>query len=168
MKRLLVLVLLASACKSAPPPPPPEQPKPAAKEPPPSGPTRTDWKTIAGKLVQRCIAGGWIAKWRSTAPDIDQAKPRIYLRDFEDKTGQSLDATYLGTELEKRMRTSGVFDMQTTVEGANFIGRGRLLRLAERDASGGRTSVYTATLEMLDPATEKVAYSCEASVTGEM
>jgi hypothetical protein len=100
-------------------------------------------------------------------PDVDVAKPRIYLRDFEDKTGQGLDPSYLHDELEKNMRTSGVFDMVAEAGPFDFIGRGRLLRLAERSGEG-RISVYTAILEMLDPKSEKVAYSCESTVRGEM
>jgi hypothetical protein len=145
----------------APPPPPPNRP------PPPSGPTRTDFKTIARTLVQRCVAGGWISRWRSEQPNVDVARPRIYLRDFEDKTEQNLDPSYLHDELEKDMRTSGVFDMAAESGPFDFIGRGRLLRLAERSGSG-RVSVYTAVLEMLDPTSQKVAYSCEATVKGEM
>ena len=55
-------------------------------------------------------------------------------------------------------------------EGAerDFDGRGRLLRLAERDARGDRYSVYTVTLDLIEPGGDRVAYSCEATVKGEM
>lgn len=160
---------LAACGGSTPPPEAPVTSKPAApREPPPQGPTRTDFKTIATKLVQQCIAGGWISKWRSTAKDVDQAKPRVRLRGFEDKTGQNLDPEYLNQELERKMRTSGVFEIVSESEPLDFHGQGKLLRLAEKNAKGERVSVYTATLEMIDPATNKVAYSCEATVKGEM
>jgi PBP1b-binding outer membrane lipoprotein LpoB len=165
----LASALFAAACSSSTPPPKHEAPPPpTARTPPPEGPTRTDFRTIAAKLVQGCIAGGWISKWRSTAKDVDQAKPRIHLRGFEDKTQQNLDPEYLNQELEKKMRTSGVFDMVAEGAELDFIGQGKLLRLAERTSRGDRVSVYTATLELLDPTTNKLAYSCEATVKGEM
>jgi hypothetical protein len=148
--------------------PPPAKPAAAPARPPaPQGPTRTDFKTIAKKLMQRCVAGGWIERWRSEAPDVDVAKPRIFLREFEDKTGQDLDPTYLRTTLQQRMRLSGVYDMVSEGGAMDFIARGRLLRMAER-SGGRRISVYTATLEMLNPKSDAVAYACEATVRGEM
>ncbi|MCB9649554.1 MAG: hypothetical protein H6730_23575 [Deltaproteobacteria bacterium] len=167
MKRLLLLpVLLSAACASTPPPPPP----PPAAPPPtaPSGPTRTDFKEIAGKLMKRCVAGGWINTWRSQQANIDAARPKIHLAEFEDKTGQDLDSTYLHRTLEQKMRLSGVYDMQPEAEGADFIGKGKLLRMAERGKGGARFSVYTAVLDLVDPASGKVAYTCEATVEGEM
>lgn len=165
----LAFTTLFAACGgSTPPPEKPVSPPPPAREPPPAGPTRTDFKTIATKLVQQCITGGWISKWRSTAKDVDQAKPRVRLRGFEDKTGQNLDPEYLNQELEKKMRTSGVFEVVSESEPLDFHGQGKLLRLAEKNSRGERISVYTATLEMIDPTTNKVAYSCEATVKGEM
>ena len=158
---------LGVACGGKTPKPAPaaraEKPRPAA----PVGPTRTDFKTIAKKLVKRCVAGGWINRWRSEAPDVDVAKPRIYLRDFEDRTGQGLDPTYLTSELARRMRVSGVYDMVGEGAALDFVGRGKLMKMAER-VSGRRVSVYTATLDMLDPKSDRVAYSCEATVRGEM
>lgn len=163
------LAFAGAACSSSTPPPQPPAPARAEpKVPPPEGPTKTDFQTIAKKLVQQCIAGGWISRWRSTAADVDQARPRIQLTGFEDKTGQGLDPQYLNGELEKRMRTSGVFDMVGEGEKIDFVGKGRLLRLAERDRKGERVSVYTATLELIDPTTSKIAYSCEATVKGEL
>jgi hypothetical protein len=160
---IMLMFLACSSSKTAerPPPPPPARPAP------PSGPTRTDFQTIAKTLVKECVAGGWISRWRSDHENVDVAKPKIYLADFEDKTGQGLDPTYLHSVLEKKMRTSGVFDMVTAAEGSDFVGRGRLLRLAER-ASGKRFSVYTVTLDLLRPDSSEVAYSCEATVQGEL
>ena len=61
--------VLLAACGGSTRAPPvvdaPERPASTA----PSGPTRTDFKTIAKKLVSRCVAGGWIHKWRSTHED---------------------------------------------------------------------------------------------------
>lgn len=99
---------------------------------------------------------------------MDVAKPKIHLADFEDRTGQDLDPTYLQSVLEKRMRISGVFDMVPSSEGSDFIGRGRLLRLAERGKGGKRFSVYTVTLDLVSPTDDQVAYSCEATVQGEL
>jgi hypothetical protein len=166
----LLLPMLPIGCKSSTPPPKQESapPPPTNRPPPPEGPTRTDFKTIAGKLVQECVGGGWISKWRSTAKDVDQARPRIHLVGFEDKTQQNLDPEYLNSELEKRMRMSGVFDMVAEGAELDFIGQGKLLRLAERNARGDRISVYTATLDLIDPQTKQKAYSCEATVKGEM
>jgi hypothetical protein len=134
----------------------------------PSGPTRTDFKEIAQKLLARCVAGGWISEWRSRQPDVDVAKPKVHLRDFEDKTGQKLDPTYLNSTLAQRMRLSGVYELVDGDDAADFIGRGQLLRLAERGGSGERFSVYTAVLNLVDPKTQKTAYSCEATVKGEL
>lgn len=170
MRYLRILPLLSfaacggSAASAPPPAPPPAEP---SRPPPPEGPTRTDFKTIAQKLVSRCVAGGWIHKWRSEAPDPTVAKPKIYLSDFEDQTKQDLDPQYLTAELERKMRTSGVFEMVSEDAEYDFIGKGKLLRMAERQG-GQRVSVYTAVLELISPATNKVAYSCEATVKGEM
>lgn len=166
--RPLLPALLASACASSPPPPPP--PPPPAPPPPtaPAGPTRTDFRQIAAKLLQRCVQGGWIHQWRSEHEDVDVARPKIFLAEFEDRTGQELDPVYLNRTLEQRMRISGVYDMLPSEEGADFIGKGKLLRMAERDRRGDRFSVYTAILDLVNPETGEVAYSCEASVQGEM
>ena len=148
-------------------PTPKPRPKVAKRPAPPPGPTRTDFKTIAKKLMKRCVAGGWIEKWRATAPDVDVAKPRIVLTGFEDKTGQELDPTYLLSVLERRMRMSGVYEMTQKGGERDFDARGRLLRMSEGTARG-KISVYTAILEILDPKSGQIAYSCEASVRGEM
>lgn len=163
----LFTVLLAACGSSARNTPAPEAPERRVSDAP-AGPTRTDFKTIAQKLVSRCVAGGWIHKWRSTHEDPTVARPKIYLRDFQDQTKQELDPTYLHAELERKMRTSGVFEMVSESAEYDFEGRGKLLRMAERTRSGDRISVYTAVLELVDPATNKVAYSCEATVQGEM
>ena len=105
-----LLLSRAVACKRT-PPPPPREPPPPARPAPPAGPTRTDFATIAKKLVSRCVAGGWINEWRSKQPDVDVAKPKMHLRDFEDKTGQNLYPTYLNTTSEPKMRLSGVSTM---------------------------------------------------------
>ena len=97
--------------------------------------------------------------------DLDMRKPKIHLGDFEDKTGQNLDPTYLNTTLEQKMRLSGVYEMTSEDAGSDFIGKGVLLRMAER-TSGGRISVYTVTLNLMEPASGKVVYSCEATVQG--
>ncbi len=164
MRRLLPLVLFA-ACSSPPPPPPP----PAVAPPPaaPSGPTRTDFGYIAKKLLQRCVAGGWIDTWRSTHEDVDVARPRIRLTGFEDKTGQDLDPSYLQSVLAQRMRLSGVFEMVGPEDEADFDAKGVLHRLAER-AGGDRISVYTARLKLVSLANSKTVYGCEATVKGEM
>jgi len=134
---------------------------------PPPGPTRTDFKTIAKKLMKRCVAGGWIERWRASAPDVDVAKPRIHLLGFEDKTGQELDQTYLMSVLERRMRMSGVYDLVTAGTDKDFDARGRLLKMSERTKSG-KVSVYTAILEIISPKDGNITYSCEATVRGEM
>jgi PBP1b-binding outer membrane lipoprotein LpoB len=160
------LMMFSFGCSAKTPPPRPVVKKQARPAPPP-GPTRTDFKTIAKKLMKRCVAGGWIERWRSTAPDVDVAKPRIQLLGFEDKTGQDLDPTYLMSVLERRMRMSGVYDLVTEGGKKDFDARGRLLRMSERTKTG-KTSVYTAILEIIAPADGKVAYSCEATVRGEI
>jgi hypothetical protein len=171
MRVLLLLgpILLLSACgsstkethtveKAAPPP----------RSDAPEGPTRTDFQTIAKKLVQRCVAGGWIHRWRSEQPSVDgAAKPRIYLEGFEDRTDKGLDPSYLLSQLESRMRKSGVYEMVSAEGEHDFIGRGRLLRLAERSGRI-RVSVYTAVLDLVNPTTGKIAYNCEATVEGEL
>lgn len=166
----LAALMLAAGCSHGQPPPAeaPVSHPPPQRPPPPGGPTRTDFKTIADKLVGRCIGGGWISAWRAQAKDVDTPRPRIRLQGFEDKTGQNLDGDYLVTELERRMRMSGVFEMVPDGTPADFIAHGKILRLAERNDRGGRFSVYTATLELTDPATSRLAYSCEATVQGEL
>jgi len=160
------LMAMSVGCSSKTPAPKPAIKKPV-RPPPPTGPTRTDFKTIAKKLMQRCVAGGWIEKWRSTAPDVDVAKPRIQLVGFEDKTGQDLDPTYLLSVLERRMRMSGVYEMVAAGGERDFDAKGRLLRMSERTRTG-KVSVYTASLDIISPKDGKIAYSCEASVKGEM
>ena len=165
----LLIVLLGpalGACGSSTPPPPPPVAV-APPPPPPRGPTRTDFKTIAKKLLGRCVTGGWINRWRSTLSDVDTARPKVFLENFDDKTGQDLDPTYLKSVLAQRMRLSGVFDMLDEPDGAHFIADGELLRLAERDGKG-RYSVYTAILKMKNPTERSTVHSCEASVQGEM
>jgi hypothetical protein len=165
----LGLIVLLSACASSrPEAPAAAPPPPPSRSDAPEGPTRTDFQTIAKKLVQRCVAGGWIHKWRAEQPNVDAAaKPKIYLEGFEDRTDKGLDPSYLHSQLESRMRKSGVYEMVTGEGEHDFIGRGRLLRLAERS---GRTriSVYTAVLDLVDPKSGKVAYNCEATVEGEL
>jgi hypothetical protein len=167
MSKCLVLALLLLGCSStrqasAPRSPPPSRPAP------PEGPTRTDFQDIAKKLVKNCVGGGWISKWRSTHEDVDALRPKIFLAEFEDKTGQDLDPSYLKSVLEKRMRVSKVFEMVSSADTSDFIGRGRLLRLAERGSSGKRFSVYTVTLDLLNPNTDQIAQTCEATVQGEL
>lgn len=157
--------IFAVGCGGAKPPPPVAPPTVSTA---PTGPTRTDFNQIAKALVRRCVAGGWINQWRSTNEDVDAARPKIFMKAFENKTGKELDPTYLNAVLEQRMRTSGVFDMVTESGEPDFIGHGKLLRLAERGSGGARFSVYSAILELKDPTTEKMAYSCETSVKGEM
>ncbi len=140
--------------------PPPEPPLPA-------GPTRTDFKVIARKLVQRCVGGGWIDEWRAASPDPDVARPKIHLEGFENKTKHELDPTYLASVLGQRMRLSGVFDMRPDAAEVDFVGRGRMHRMAEQ-LGADRVSVYTAVLDLVDPKTNRVAYSCEATVRGEL
>lgn len=161
--------LLLSACASSRPPAAPvvEAPPPPRADAP-EGPTRTDFQTIAKKLVQRCVAGGWIHKWRATQPSVDgAAKPRIYLEGFEDRTDKGLDPSYLQSQLESRMRKSGVYEMVSGDGEHDFVGRGRLLRLAEKSGKT-RISVYTAVLDLVDPQSGKIAYNCEATVEGEL
>lgn len=164
---LLAVGLTIAACSSSTPPPQPaaESVDPSSP-PPPAGPTRTDVKQIAKELVAKCVAGGWISKWRSTHENVEVARPKIELVGFEDKTGQSIDTTYMTSELERRMSTSGVFEMVT--EAPDFTAHGKLLRLAERGKGGARISVYTAVLDLHDPNTNKRAYGCEATVEGEL
>lgn len=169
MNRVLALAFasaLAACGSSTPPPAAPVETGADARPAPPAGPTRTDVKQIAKELVAKCVGGGWISKWRSTYADVEVARPKIKLEDFEDKTGQNIDTTYMTSELERRMSTSGVFEMVT--EAPHFVAHGRLLRLAERGKGGARISVYTAVLDLHDPATNKRAYGCEATVQGEL
>ncbi len=165
---VLVLIAMMLGCAGNPvevPPPPAVRAAPPPA--PPRGPTRTDFKTIARKLLARCVSGGWINRWRADHEDVDVARPRVFLDPFVDKTEQDLDPTYLNTVLAQRMRISGVFEVVDEVESADFIGQGELLRLAERDGKG-RYSVYTAILKMRDPKDRRTVHSCEASVQGEM
>ncbi len=163
--RLLFALSFIFACKSAPPPPPPEPPPPPPVTPP--GPTKTDFETISKKLMARCVSGGWIDEWRSKQPDVTVAKPRVFLAEFEDRTEQGLDQTYLRTTLHKRMKLSGVYEMVAEGEAVDFLAKGKLLKMAEK-VGGERISVYTATLSLVDPKTNREAYSCEATVKGEM
>ncbi|MCB9654009.1 MAG: hypothetical protein H6729_07780 [Deltaproteobacteria bacterium] len=166
----VLLSLGASACATAKAPqePPAQTAARDVPAPPPSGPTQTDFKIISKRLVKRCIAGGWINRWRANNSDVNAAKPKIFLAPFDDATGLNLDPEYLRTTLERRMRRTQAFEMVADRSGCDFIGQGKLHRLAERGPKGERFSVYTATLALLDPTTEKVAYSCEATVRGEM
>jgi|GEM_PF-2299325 len=164
---LCITVLGASACASPPPPPPAPPPAPA-RPAPPAGPTRTDFKQISKKLMARCVAGGWINEWRSKHEDVDVARPKVKLTQFEDRTEQDLDSTYLHRTLEQRMRLSGVYDIVADEADADFLAKGKLLRLAERTRSGDRISVYTAILDLTDPKSGKVVYTCETTVRGEM
>ncbi len=154
----------SSAQKTVAPAPPPPKTESTA----PTGPTRTDFKTIARKLVSRCVGGGWISRWRADHENVDVAKPKIHLEKFEDRTDQNLDPQYLHSTLEQRMRLSGVYDMVAKEQDPDFLGRGHILRLAERDARGTRFSVYTAVLQLVEPTSGGTTYSCEASVRGEM
>jgi len=167
LRSLALASILLGACSSTPKgaaaPPAAE---PAKVSDAPAGPTRTDVKQIAKELTQKCIAGGWISKWRSTNEDPVAARPKIELQDFEDKTGQNIDTTYMNSELERRMARSNVFEI--VKEGADFVAHGKLLRLAERGKGGARISVYTAVLDLYDPETNKRAYGCEATVEGEL
>lgn len=160
------LAAFAAGCSSSKAAPPPAAPKPRSTAP--QGPTRTDFQEIAKKLVSRCVAGGWINEWRSKHENVDVARPKVHLQAFEDKTGQDLDPSYLNGVLEQRMRLSGVYDMVADDQTADFVGQGSLLRMAERSSRGDRVSVYTAMLKLVDPRDAKVAYTCEATVRGEM
>lgn len=162
MRRCVLVLTFAAACGGSTPPP-----QVADRLPPPSGPTRTDFKTIAKKLVARCVSGGWIERWRSTHDDPDVAKPRVYLASFADETGQDLDSGYLRTTLEQRMRLSGIYEMVARPDIADFVAQGTLRRLAER-TRGDRISIYTATIELEDAKSRRRAHQCEASVQGEM
>lgn len=162
----IALMAFSFGCSAKTPTPKPVMKKIKRPAPPP-GPTRTDFKTIAKKLMKRCVAGGWIERWRADAPDVDVAKPRLHLLGFEDKTSQGLDQTYLMSVLERRMRMSGVYDLVTDTAEKDFDARGRLLRMSERTRNG-KVSVYTAILEIISPKDGKIAYSCEATVRGEM
>ena len=165
---LLVALPLAAACGGAKPKPaPPPVSAAPPPPPPPRGPTRTDFKSIARKLVGRCVGGGWVNRWRAEHEDVNVARPKVFLDEFDDKTGQDLDPSYLNSVLAQRMRISGVFEIVDSADQADFLGRGKLLRLAERD-SKGRYSVYTAILSLADPNSRRTVHSCEASVQGEM
>lgn len=158
------------ACSTTPPPPPaapPPDPVARAPSPIPTGPTRTDFKTIAKKLMSRCVRGGWINAWRAEQPDVDVARPKIRLLPFEDRTSQDLDPTYLNTILAQRMRLSGAFDLAGDNVEPDFLGKGTLLRLAEGNATD-RYAVYIATLELQNPKSGRVVHACEATVKGEL
>ena len=62
---------------------------------------------------------------------------------------------------------SGVYEMVSEGSAKDFEARGRLLRMSER-SRGGKVSVYTAILDIVSPTDGKMAYSCEATVRGEM
>lgn len=158
---LLIASLLAACGGSTPPPVQSDLP------PPPTGPTRTDFKTIARRLVSRCVGGGWIERWRSSHADADVAKPRVFLAAFADETGQDLDSEYLRSTLEQRMRLSGVYDMVARKGEADFVARGVLRRLAERQG-GERISVYNASVDLEDAESGRRAHRCESTVRGEM
>ena len=113
------------------------------------------------------MTGGWIHDWRAEQPDVDVARPKIRMLPFEDRTGQDLDPTYLNTVLAQRMRLSGVFDLAGEDTEPDFLGKGTLLRLAERRGDR-RYSVYTATLELQKPQGGTVVHACEATVKGDM
>lgn len=139
----------------------------APTPPPPSGPTRTDFKKIAKKLLPQCVGGGWINRWRAEHEDVNVARPKVVLEPFEDRTEQDLDPVYLNSILAQRMRISGVFDVVDEPDGADFIARGQLLRLAERKA-GRRVSVYTALLNFYHPKDRRTVHTCQATVEGEL
>ena len=159
------LLLLASATACGGSTPEPEIAPPVSTAP--AGPTRTDFETIAKKLVGRCAMGGWIERWRSTHEDVSVAKPKVFLEKFADETDQDLDSDYLTSKLEHRMRLSGVYEMVGDPSEADFVALGRLKRLAERTRTG-RISVYTALLELENVQTGKRAHTCDATVRGEM
>lgn len=164
----LLLLACASACSSEKAEPPPKAAEERPSEPPPPpGPTRTSVKEIAKKLAGKCLGGGWIAKWRSEG-HMQTARPKLWLSGFEDRTGQNVDPTYMTTETEARLRLGGVFEMVNEQGGPDFIASGKLLRLAEIGKNGARVSVYTAILELQDPATKKTVQTCEANVEGEI
>lgn len=145
------------------------QPRPVAPKvstPPPAGPTRTDFRKLAKRLVRRCIGGGWIAEWRSEHEDVDVARPRVRLRAIDDQTGQGLDPSYLGAVLEKRMRRSGVFDVAAAggADPVDFEASVRILRLSEVGKKGRRFAVYSAIMQLSPAAGGRPGYSCEASV----
>ncbi len=158
------IALLLAACGGKTPPPPPPGP---SGPPPPSGPTKTDFEAIARQLVGRCVTGGWIERWRSTHSDVNVAKPRVRLTDFEDRTGQDLDGDYLRSVLEQRMRLSGVYEVVQDEDRADFVAKGSIRRMAER-VRGERVSVYTAILEFDAVATGRRYHQCESTVRGEM
>jgi hypothetical protein len=161
MVRLLVVLLVA--CASSTPPPKAAPVEDQTREAPPPGPTRTSVKAIAKKLAGRCIGGGWIARWRSQG-HLDVARPKLFIKSFEDRTGQNIDPMYLTNQTEAALRLGGVFELVAESGTPHFEGKGTLLRLNE---GGGRTS-YTATLDMIDAASQKNVQTCEATVEGEM
>ncbi|MCC6807043.1 MAG: hypothetical protein IT381_06445 [Deltaproteobacteria bacterium] len=168
MRRLpLILIVLFACAHESQDPPPRAAPVEEKEPPPPAGPTRTSVKEIAKKLSGKCVGGGWIARWRSEG-HMQQARPKIWLQGFEDRTGQNVDPTFMTSETEGRMRLSGVFDMVSEGGAPDFIATGKLLRLAEIGKNGARVSVYTATLDLLDAATKKPVASCSADVEGEL
>lgn len=156
--------LMAGCGSSSPPPAPPPV---ASRPPPPSGPTRTDFRTIAKKLVGRCAAGGWIARWRSEHDDVEVAKPRLAFEGLADDTDEGLDIGYLDSVLEGKMQASGIYDMVSDPAQADFTARGRVARMAER-SGGTRIPVYVTTVEIVGAATGKMVRRCEATVEGEM
>ena len=66
---MLLCLSLAACGGSTPPPKAAVADKPSSAAPPPAGPTRTDVKEISKELVQKCVAGGWISRWRSSTGD---------------------------------------------------------------------------------------------------
>jgi hypothetical protein len=167
MWRALIVVGLVACASEKPAAPPPKVAEQQPTEPPPAGPTRTSIKEIAKKLTGKCVGGGWIARWRSEG-HMQSARPKIWLAGFEDRTGQSIDPTYMTSETEGRMRLSGVFEMVNEGGAPDFIAQGKLLRLAEIGKGGARVSVYTAVLELQDPQSKRTVQSCEANVEGEL
>jgi len=99
---------------------------------------------------------------------MDVARPKLYIASFEDRSGQAIDPAYMTSETEARFRLGGVFDIVGETGGPHFIGKGKILRLAETGKGGARVSVYTLTLDMVDPASQRTVQSCEATVEGEL
>ena len=140
MRRLVVAALFmasSAACAGSAPPAVRAAEPVRAGPPPPTGPTRTDFKTMAKSLVSRCIRGGWVQRWRAEHPDPDVARPKILLTAFADETGQDLDADYLRRTLEQRMRLSGVYEMVSEEADADFFAEGRSGAVIDGRAEGG-------------------------------
>ncbi len=164
----LALLACAPPSAEAPPPAPAPEARPAEEaNDAPAGPTRTSIKAIAKKLAGTCIGGGWIARWRSEG-HMQVARPKLWVSGFEDRTGQNIDPTYMTSETESRLRLTGVFELVGESGAPDFVASGKLLRLAEMGKNGARVSVYTAVLDMADPASKRTVQSCEATVEGEL